>query len=112
MKKAFLLIGLLLLLTNIAVGAIVTSYNTFNICVSSMVIIATAVLIAGLSKSNIKDAFKISLTLLFILMGITQFVLAILSPEQYKDNWYLIAIIVLVIIEFVFVILSNLFSKH
>jgi len=112
MKKAFLLIGLLLLLANIAIGLLVSSYSMFNMCASSLVIIVSTVLIAFMAKSGVKDAFKISLTLLFALLGIVQFVLAVLSPEQYKDNWYLIAIIVLVIIEFVFVILSSLFSKH
>lgn len=112
MKKAFLVIGLLLLLANIAVGLIVSSYSLFNMCASSLVIVATTLLVAFMAKSDIKDAFKITLTLLFTLLGIVQFVLALLSPEQFKDNWYLIAIIVLVIIESVFVILGSLFSKH
>ena len=112
MKKAFLVIGLLLLLANIAVGLIVSSYSLFNMCASSLVIVATTLLVAFMAKSGIKDAFKIALTLLFTLLGIVQFVLALLSPEQFKDNWYLIAIIVLVIIESVFVILGSLFSKH
>ena len=112
MKKAFLIIGLLLLFANIAVGLIVSSYSVFNMCASSLVIVVVTLLLAFIAKSKIKDAFKIPITLLFALLGIIQFVLAILSPEQYKDNWYLIAIIILVIIESVFVIVSGVFSKH
>ena len=112
MKKTFLIIGLLILLANIAIGLIVSSYSIFNMCASSLVIVANTLLLAFIAKSKIKDAFKIPLTLLFVLLGIIQFVLAILSPEQYKDNWYLIAIIILVIIESIFIVISSVFSKH
>jgi hypothetical protein len=112
MKNSFLIIGVILLLANIAIGLIVSSYNTFNVCMSSAVIIATTLLLWGMARSKMKNGFKIGLSFLFAFLGLMEFVLAILSPEQYKDNWYLIAIIFLIIIESVFVVFSRLTSKH
>lgn len=112
MKNSFLIIGVILLLANIAIGLIVSSYSTFNVCMSSAIIIATTLLLWVMAKSKMKDGFKIGLSFLFALLGLAEFVLAILSPEQYKDNWYLIAIILLVIIESIFVVFSSLTSKY
>lgn len=112
MKNSFLIIGVILLLANIAIGLIVSSYSIFNVCMSSAVIIATTLLLWGMARSKMKDGFKIGLSFLFAFLGLLEFVLAILSPEQYKDNWYLIAIILLVITEFVFIVFGSITSKH
>ena len=112
MKKGLLFTGVALLLANIIIGLIASSYNTFNICLSSAVVAVTTLLLWGMATSNMKDAFKIALTFFFAFLGLVEFVLAVLSPEQYKDNWYLVAIIILVIIQTIFVIFSSITSKH
>lgn len=112
MKKGILFTGIAFLLANIVIGLIASSYNTFNICLSSAIIAVTTLLLWGVAASNIKDAFKIALTFFFAFLGLVEFVLAVLSPEQYNDNWYLIAIILLIITESVFVIFGSLTSKH
>lgn len=112
MKKGLLFSGIALLLANIVIGLIASSYNTFNICLSSAVIAITTLLLWGMASSNMKDAFKIALTFFFAFLGLVEFVLAVLSPEQYKDNWYLIAIIILTIVQAVFIIFSSITSRH
>ncbi len=112
MKKGLLIFGIILLISNILIGLIVSSYETFNVCLTSVVIIATTFLLEWLSSSNLKDAFKISLTVLFSFLGLVEFVLGLIAPAQFKNNWYLVVIIVLIIIESLFVISSSLASKH
>lgn len=112
MKKGLLIFGIILLISNILIGLIVSSYETFNVCLTSVVIIATTLLLGWLSSSNLKDAFKISLTVLFSFLGLVEFVLGLVAPSQFEDNWYLVVIIVLIIIESLFVISSSLASKH
>lgn len=101
-----------MLISNILIGLIVSSYETFNVCLTSVVIVATTLLLGWLSSSNLKDAFKISLTVLFSFLGFVEFVLGLVAPSQFEDNWYLVIIIVLIIIESLFVISSSLASKH
>lgn len=112
MKKGLLIFGLIFLISNILIGLIVSSYETFNVCLTSVVIIATTLLLEWLSSSNLKDAFKISLTVLFSFLGLVEFVLGLIAPAQFENNWYLVVIIVLIIIESLFVISSSLASKH
>ena len=112
MKKGLLIFGIILLISNILIGLIVSSYETFNVCLTSVVIIATTLLLGWLSASNLKDAFKISLTVLFSFLGLVEFVLGLVAPSQFEDNWYLVVIIVLIIIESLFVISSSIASKH
>ncbi len=112
MKKGLLIFGIILLISNILIGLIVSSYETFNVCLTSVVIVATTLLLGWLSSSNLKDAFKISLTVLFSFLGFVEFVLGLVAPSQFEDNWYLVIIIVLIIIESLFVISSSLASKH
>ena len=112
MKKGLLIFGIILLISNILIGLIASSYETFNVCLTSVVIIATTLLLGWLSSSNLKDAFKISLTVLFSFLGLVEFVLGLIAPSQFENNWYLVVIIVLIIIESLFVISSSLASKH
>ena len=112
MKKGLLIFGIILLISNILIGLIVSSYETFNVCLTSVVIIATTLLLGWLSSSNLKDAFKISLTVLFSFLGLVEFVLGFVAPSQFENNWYLVVIIVLMIIESLFVISSSMASKH
>lgn len=112
MKKGLYLFGAILLVANILIGLITTSYETFNWILSSVVIIATIVLLGWLSSSSLRDAFKISLSFLFSFLGLVEYILAIVAPSQFADNWYLIVIVGLIIIESLFVIASNKASKY
>ena len=112
MKKGLLIFGIILLISNILIGLIVSSYETFNVCLTSVVIIATTLLLGWLSSSNLKDAFKISLTVLFSFLGLVEFVLGLIAPSQFENNWYLVVIIVLIIIESLFLISSKITSKY
>lgn len=112
MKKGLYVFGTILLIANILIGLIATSYETFNWILSSVVIIATIVLLGWLSSSSLKDAFKISLSFLFSFLGLVEYILAIVAPSQFADNWYLIVIIGLIVIESLFVIASNKASEY
>lgn len=112
MKKGILIIGCIIMIANILLGAIITSYSVFNVCVTSIVIAVTTALLIGIASSKLKDAFKISLNFLFAFFGLIEFVLGIFAPEQYKNNWYLIAIICLIIIESIFLTFGRVNSKH
>ena len=111
MKKILLILGIVLLIANVLFGLIITSYELFNICVTSTVIILTSLSLIYLSSSKLKDAFKISLLFMFGFIGVIEFILGTMAPKEFKNNWYLMIIIVLLIIEFVFLLFGQLLSK-
>lgn len=111
MKKVLLILGIVLLIANVLSGLIISSYELFNICVTSVVIVLTTVSLIYLSSLKLKDALKIALLFLFVFIGIIEFVLGVKTPKEFKDNWYLIAMIVLLIIESVFLVFCQYVSK-
>ena len=95
MKKTGLLLSIILVLVNIAIGSIISSIGWLNILFSSLAIIISCVLIMLVWKDDIRDAFKISVSFILGIMGIIEYFISIFMPVKYEDNYALIAIIVL-----------------
>ena len=112
MKKALLYISILILLLNILAGLIISVYHPLNVLVNSIIIVANTIMMMLLSYTKQKTAFTISLSFLFGIAEIIQLVLGCIMPEQYKNNWQLLAIITLLIIEIILFIIANTFSKN
>lgn len=111
MKNITLITGLILLLTNILIGLVLSAYQPFNIVVSSIVIIATTALIYSMRCMTLKDAFYISLTGIFGIVGIIAFVLGLFAPQRFADNWYLIVIFLLIAFEAIMLLIAHKTSK-
>lgn len=111
MKKTTLIITALFLIVNILFGVLLSSFKPFNVAFTSIVILLTGGLIYLLQCIKMKDAFAISLSFIFAVLGIIEFILAILSPEHVPDNGYVIATIVLLAIQSIILLICNLTSK-
>ncbi len=109
MKKVLLYIGILALVLNIVVGLLLSTYPLFNIVLNSMVIVITTLLI-WLSSGN-RNAFSISLTFLYLFIGILQLVLGVLSPASVMDNWMIVTIIALFVLECMLLIITKTISR-
>ncbi len=99
MKKAILITSAILLALNLIFGLVLSSYDWFNVAVSSGIIILTVSLCLLADRAVIKDGFKVSLLILFSIIGLIQYILAVFMPLAFTDNWIFIAIIVLFGIE-------------
>lgn len=111
MKHLNLIIGGILLVLNVLIGLIVSSYSTFNVCLTSGVIVLSFALIGVLKHAKLRDAFRISLTFIFAFFMIVCLVLGVLSPETFKDNWYIIAIIIILAIEVIALLSASFVSQ-
>lgn len=111
MKKAILISTTILLVLNLLFGLILSSYEWFNVAVSSGIIILTGILSLTANRASIKDGFKVSLFLLFSLIGLIQYLCAIFMPSTFTDNWFLIAIIILVGVEAILLTGANIVSN-
>ena len=99
MNKVILSVASVVIVLNLIVGAIISSYTAFNIAASTIAVVATVVLCLLVSNSSIKDGFKVSLYLLFAIAGAIEFLVAAFMPSHFTDNWWLIAIFVLLALE-------------
>lgn len=111
MKKVTLIIAFLMLVLNVVFGFILTAYTPFRVCFTSAAIIVTVVLLCLLSTVRLKDAFAISLSFLFVFLGLVEFILGCCSPDTLTDNGYIVAALVLLLFEISTLIICNQINK-
>lgn len=111
MKRILLLSCLILLATNLLFWAILSSFGGYNAAIGSAVIVATGLLLLLTDTINLKDAYKVSLMLLFALCGVLEYILALVAPNRLTDNWWLIVVIALLAFEVISLIITNTVSK-
>lgn len=112
MKHLNLIIGGIVLVLNVLIGLLISSYSTFNVCLTSGIIIISFALIELLKYTKLKDAFRISLTVVFAFFFIVNFILGIISPEKFQDNGYLIAVLIITVFEIIVLLACNAVSKR
>ena len=106
-----LIIGCLSLVFNILLGLLLSHYDYFNMSVNCGVIVLNTALLLSLYRLNMRDAFRISFSLLISLLTIVEIILGCLMPQQLQDNGYLIALIVLLFFEIALIVITNILSN-
>ena len=107
MKKLIILTTIILLVVNGLLGLILTAYQCTNVYLNSAVILLTGIVLWVVSSTNLKDAFKISLTSLFAAVGGIEYILGFFAPAEWSNNWFAILVIAVLAIEIIFVLLTN-----
>lgn len=109
MKQVIVFIGVILLLLNVLIGYSI--YTKFNLWLTSGTIVWTTLALCLTYGGGIKDGFKIALTMLFMLLGIAEFVLAIFAPTGLGNNPMLVSLIVLFAIQIILLFVINTVSR-
>lgn len=99
MKKIILFATLAVLVVNILAGLLLSSYHTFNMLATSLVIVLTTTLMYITEYITMKDAFRVSLPFVFAFLGLVMFLLMLFSKHQLQDNWCVAVSLVLLLIE-------------
>ncbi|MBP3741257.1 MAG: hypothetical protein J6I41_09085 [Bacteroidales bacterium] len=99
MKKTILFATLAVLVVNILAGLLLSSYHTFNMLATSLVIVLTTTLMYITEYITMKDAFRVSLPFVFAFLGLVMFLLMLFSKHQLQDNWCVAVSLVLLLIE-------------
>lgn len=110
MRRVVILSGAILLVMNLLFAVILSCYGGYAVAVSSFVIIATCGLLCAIDSIKLKDAYKVSLTVLFSVLGCVEFLLSLFSPNQLEDNWWLIVVIGLLAVEAIILVITNTVS--
>lgn len=112
MKKLSIILGISLILLNVLIWYLLSSIGKNTMIVSSLVIFTTFLLISITQSINIKDGYKTSLPFLFCFNGIVEYVLSFFIDEEIKDNGYLIAIVVLFVIQSLILVICANYGKR
>ncbi|MBO4810219.1 MAG: hypothetical protein J5552_01495 [Prevotella sp.] len=107
MKKLIILTTIILLVVNGLLGLILTAYQSTNVYLNSAVILLGGIVLWVVSSTHLKDAFKISLTSLFTIVGGIEYFLGFFAPTEWSNNWFAILVITVFAIEIIFVLLTN-----
>ena len=93
MKRLIILTTIILLVVNGLLGLILTAYQSTNVYLNSAVILLTGIVLLVVSSTNLKDAFKISLTSLFAAVGGIEYILGFFAPAEWSNNWFAILVL-------------------
>ena len=99
MKKTIILTGLMLIILNLLLGLLLSFYGWINVTASSLVVVVVVALLLVVNEVTLKDGFKAALTILFALAGLLQYIIACFMPNRWEDNWGLIVIVILVVLQ-------------
>lgn len=112
MKSTSLIIGCILLVLNLLIGMIISSYETFHVVANSGVIIVNTALLLVLGTLDVKDGFRYSLNLLFPAFALIEFLIVCFSRPEVENNWGLIVILLLLVLQIILLLgakkMSNL----
>lgn len=111
MKKVILFLSVTLLVTNVLAGLMLSAYDTFNVIATSITLLLSTGLLYATTAIQLKDAFRVSLTIIFTFVGLVLFLLMLFAPHHIQDNWVMIVAIVLIIIEIIVLYLAHWISK-
>jgi hypothetical protein len=111
MKKIVILSSIVLLIANLLFGLILSFYGGCNVAMSSLVIVGTGILLYLTDTINLKDGYKVSMSILFAVVGCLEFVLSLIAPNRFTDNWWLIIVIMIMAFEAIMLIVTNTVSN-
>ena len=100
----------MLLVMNLLSWIVLSFYGGYNHVISSLIIIITGAILYIIDSIYLKDAFKVSLNILFVFIGAIEFILSLIAPNRITDNWWLIIIILLIAVEAILLIVTNIIS--
>lgn len=99
MKALTLKIGLIVLISNIIFGILISKYTVLNICLNSVIIAITTAMIMFVNSTKIKDAFKFSLSFIFFFGGLVEFTCGLFYKSSIYDNWIIALCTIITILE-------------
>lgn len=112
MRTLSIIIGLILLIVNALAGILISDYKLENILMSSCVLLINTLLLWVSGNSDMREAFKISFHILTPIFCIIEFVLAIMSPSTWENNFYFIGIIVILAFQAILLITAIKTTQH
>lgn len=110
MKKV-IIPALTILIVNIIVGLLLSSYPLANMLFTSIAILVNTLLTVILFLFCAESTHRLSLGFIFTLIGIIEYSSGLIAPGRLTDNWWVIMFVVLTAIQAILVFLSLYYKK-
>lgn len=111
MKQIVLTLSAIFLFANLAFGLILESFDTFNLLMSSGVIIFTTIIQLAVELIKMKDGFKVPLYVINSFCGIIEYIIALIAKNDMSNNWFYVLLIVIVAFQLFVLFTTNITSK-
>ena len=112
MKKLIIIIGIIFLVLNVLLWLLLSFFSVFNMGLNCAVIALNTILLLLASTMTMKDGFRVSLSCLFPCMAIAELCCGFASQEHFDNNAFIIAIIVLLVLQISLLLVSNIISSN
>lgn len=112
MKILIITVFAVLLLVNVLAGVIIKDYLIENIIVSSCILFLNAILLWLVTNSKMRYAFKVSYHILFPLICLIEFIMAIIAPNKWEDNYFIVGIIICIAFQFILLFAAIKTTQH
>ena len=104
MKSICLFLGGILIAMNLLFGLLLSSYSIFNMWLNTSILAITAAFVLVIHSIRLREAIKISFTILLSVSGFIKLLLGFIAPEHIEDNWCVIGCIILTAIEIIMIL--------
>ena len=104
-------IGVLIISLNLLFGVLISAYSWINVLMNSCVIVTLFSLLLYLRRVNIHNTIKLSYRLLFIFVGILEYVLCIFAPRTLENNWFIIVFLIFTTTKLLAILLAKNLKK-
>ena len=112
MKRIVLFTCTTLLITNFLFGLLVSSYEWFNVLLSSGIIILFGIFMLLIGILQLKDGFRSSLYVLYPILGFIELILSLFSPNKIMDNWVIIVLTLIVVFQLILLFITKVISNR
>ncbi len=110
MSKIIIYLGSIFVVVNTLLGLLISNYLAFNWISINMILIINTLILYKISIDNINTGYKISLSFIYSFLCLFSIVLALLSPEKYNDNYFLVGFILIMLIQIsLYIILKKIY---
>ena len=112
MKRIVLFTCTALLITNFLFGLLLSSYEWFNVLLSSGIIILFGIFMLLIGIMQLKDGFRSSLYVLYPILGFIELILSLFSPNKIMDNWVIIVLTLIVVFQLILLFITKVISNR
>ena len=112
MKRIVLFTCTTLLITNFLFGLLLSSYEWFNVLLSSGIIILFGIFMLLIGILQLKDGFRSSLYVLYPILGFIELILSLFSPNKIMDNWVIIVLTLIVVFQLILLFITKVISNR
>lgn len=112
MKRIVLFTCTTLLITNFLFGLLLSSYEWFNVLLSSGIIILFGIFMLLIGILQLKDGFRSSLYVLYPILGFIELILSLFSPIKIMDNWVIIVLTLIVVFQLILLFITKVISNR